>query len=261
MGRLPVRTIILALVFALAIAIGARALTVSVAEFRLVADPENLVEASFVLLNDEPRTVDVSLVVTDWDDNSDGVTVIHAVGTVSRSCGTWMTVDASSFSLGAFEERTIRIQARVPPDVRGTYWAGFLARIGSAAEATIAPTDVAVSSEALVRFFVTVPPAEEEAAVTELRVLSLEPFRVETRLSNTGDTRLCDVEGIVSLEGPSGQETSFSLPTVNVLPGHSLDVDMELPWQVDRSGLYLLRVVFDYGAETLIAGQIVVRVP
>ena len=247
--------------FALAIGICARALTVSVAEFRLVADREDLVEASFVILNDEPRSVDVSLAVVDWDDNSDGVTEVFALGTVSRSCGAWIAADASSFSLGPYEERTVHIESRVPSDVQGTYWAGLLARIGSAAGEPIASTDVAVSSEALIRFFVTVPPADEEAAVTELRVLSLEPFRIETRLSNTGNARLSDVEGVVSLEGPAGQELSFASPIVNVLPGHSLDVDMELPWQVDRPGVYLLRVVFDYGAETLIAGQIVVRVP
>jgi hypothetical protein len=91
--------------------------------------------------------------------------------------------------------------------------------------------------------------------------LSLEPFRIETQLSNTGDARLSDIEGVVSLEGSSGQQMSFSPPTVNVLPGHSLDVDIEPPWQVDRPGLYLLRVVFDYGAEALVAGQMVIRIP
>ena len=239
--------------------VSARALTVSVAEFRLTASPETEIATSFVVFNDEPRAVELSLTITDWDDGADGVTRLFPVGEIERSCGAWLHVDARSFSLAAFEERTVNVRVRVPTAVRGTHWAGLV--VHAAPPAGGATADIDVIGEALVRLFVTVPPAEESAAVIGLSALSLQPLRVLACIANTGDARLVDVQGLVSVEGPTGRAASFSLPPLNLLPGHSLDIEAEAPWGLDMPGLYLVRVVFDYGAESLVAGQIVVRVP
>ncbi len=243
-----------------ACAIVGNGLTVSVAEFRLTVNPESEAVASFIVLNDEPRAAAFSLLLSDWDDGPDGVTRLFPVGEIGRSCGAWLDADTVSLSLAAFEERTVNVRVHVPTGVRGTYWAGLVVRAASPAD-DAASADVHVIGEALVRFFVTVPPAEESAAVTGLSALSVLPLRVLTRIANTGDARLADVQGLVSVEGPTGQVASFSLPPLNLLPGHSLDIEAEAPWGLEASGPYVLRVVFDYGAESLVAGQIVVRVP
>ncbi|MCX6092645.1 MAG: hypothetical protein NTX23_07250 [Candidatus Bipolaricaulota bacterium] len=238
--------------------VSARALTVSVAEFRLTASPETEIATSFVVFNDEPRAVEVLLTITDWDDGADGVTRLFPVGEIERSCGAWLDVDVVSFSLAAFEERTVDVRVRVPTAVRGTHWAGLVIRATSPASAA---ADIDVIGEALVRLFVTVPPAAESATVTGFSALSVQPLRVLARIANTGDARLVGVQGLVSVEGPTGQVASFSLPPLNLLPGHSFDIEAEAPWGLDMPGLYLVRVVFDYGAESLVAGQIVVHVP
>ncbi|MCX6101316.1 MAG: hypothetical protein NTV92_07845 [Candidatus Bipolaricaulota bacterium] len=237
----------------------ARALTVSVAEFRLTASPETEIATSFIVFNDEPRAVEFSLTITDWDDGPDGVTRLFPVGEIERSCGAWLDVDVLSFSLAAFEERTVNVRVRVPAGVHGTHWAGLVVRAGSPAGGAAAGIDVI--GEALVRLFVTVSPAAESATVTGFSTLSVQPLRVLARIANTGDARLVDVQGLVSVEGPTGQAASFSLSPLNLLPGHSFDIEAEAPWGLDMPGLYLVRVVFDYGAESLVAGQIVVHVP
>jgi hypothetical protein len=243
---------------ALFIEVPADALTVSVAEFRLTANPETEMAVSFVVFNDEPRAFQLSLTITDWDDGADSVTRLFAVGEIERSCGAWLEVDTVRLSLAAFEESTVNVHVRVPTSVHGTHWAGLVVR---ASPADGVAADIDVVGEALVRLFVTVPPAAESAEVTGFSALSVQPLRVLARIANTGDARLVDVQGLVSVEGPMGQAMSLSLPALNLLPGHSFDIEAEVPWGLDVPGLYLLRVVFDYGGESLVAGQIVVRVP
>jgi len=260
---LGTRTRILALAVGLAVqgSLAACALTVSVAEFRLVAAPNGSVEASLVVLNDEPRGVVLSLQVTDWDDAPDGVTHLLPIGDVGRSCSRWLDIDTTIFSLAAFEERVVTVVVRVPDGARGTYWSGLL--VSAAPTGVSSDSGGGISSEALVRLFVTIPPTDARASVTALSVLSFAPLRVHAQLTNLGDVRLSDVTGVLTLERSSGPAISFPLPQINVLPGHSADVDTVLTWQpdADDAGLFLVRAVFDYGGESLVAGQIVLRAP
>jgi hypothetical protein len=247
------RVAFLALVLVSWASVAVGALTVSVAEFRLVAGAGDKIAAAFVVVNDQPRAVALSLSVTDWDDDPGGVTHLFPVRTVERSCGSWLELEELSFLLGPSEERTLNFVLRVPLDTKGTHWAGLLIREAS--------PFASVASESLVRVFVTVPPAESSAAVTDVSVISLVPFRVSARLANTGDVRVCGVQGLVSVEGPEGHVASLLLSPFNLLPGHAIEVGGEAEWGLDSSGTYVVRVVFDYGAEALVAGQVVVRIP
>ncbi len=251
----------LAIGLAVQVGLSARALTVSVAEFRLAAAPDSSVLASFIVLNDEPQAVSIAVSVTDWDDGRDGVTHLYPAGSVDRSCSPWLTVDATTFTLAPFDERAVNVVVRVPEGVRGTHWAGFLVRSAPESPQAVSIADVAISSEALVRLFVTIPPAAGDLSVTKLSVVAVDPFRIRVGLANGGDARLPDITGIASVEGQTGAELSFPLPAVSVLPGRSLDVEAELPWRPDEAGIYLVRAVFDFGAEILVAGQIVFRIP
>jgi len=45
----------------------------------------------------------------------------------------------------------------------------------------------------------------------------------------------------------------------SLLPGSCATVSVRAPWTTDASGMYLVRAVSDFGGDTLIAGQIVIR--
>lgn len=247
------RITLLALVLVSNASVAVGALTVSVAEFRLAAGAGDRISASFVVVNDQPRAAAFSVSVTDWDDDPDGVTHLLPVRTVERSCSPWLELEALDFLLGPSEERTLHFALRVPLDTKGTHWTGLLIREAS--------PPASIASESLVRVFVTVPPADLSAAVTDVLVVSLVPFHVCARLVNIGDARLCAVQGLVSVEGSEGDVASLPLSPFNLLPAHSADVEGEAEWGLVSSGTYVVRVVFDYGAEALVAGQILVRIP
>lgn len=228
------------------------ALTVSVAEFRLAAGPDSEATYSFVVVNDEPRLVDFTVSICDWDEDADGVTRVTPAGTVARSCAAWIAMDVESLRLGPLEERLVEFTVRVPPGVSGTYWAGCVIRDGSS---------TGVASELLVRIFVDVPPTELRAAVVDVSVQGIAPLKVTARLANLGNTRLCDIQGLLAVEATTGDVVSCELVPFHLLPAHSQVVTAEAPWDLSASGTYLVRMVFDYGAQSLVAGQIVVRVP
>lgn len=226
-------------------------LTVSIAQFRLAAEPESEVSGSFVVLNDEPRSVDFTVLVVDWDEDSDGV--LHTVpgGGVERSCAMWLEADTRSFRLAALEERAVDFTVRVPPHVSGTYWTGLVVRASSAGS---------VATESLIRIFVDVPPAPLRAAIVSLSVLALSPFRVVARVANLETSCLYDVQGLITVEGTEGDVASCALAPFRLLPQHARDVEEVAPWGLESAGTYIVRLVFDYGADALVAGQIVVRV-
>jgi hypothetical protein len=229
------------------------ALTVSVAEFRLAPEAGSQMETSLIVANDEARDVVVSIRLTDWDDGPDGVTRLLDVGDVERSCSSWVALSESDLALGPREESALHFAIRIPEDARGTYWTGLVLRDVS--------VSAAIASESLVRIFVTVPPSRLDAAVTNLSVVSLAPFCVTARLENLGDARFCDVEALASVEGPGGDVASLSLAPFNLLPGHAREVAGATSWGLDIPGTYVVRLVFDYGGDALVAGQIVLRVP
>lgn len=244
-------TLIVALI-ALIVPQAASGLTVSVAEFRLVAGEAGDVAAQFSVRNDEPTPTSLSVSVTDWDDGPDGVTRMAPPGEMARSCSLWIAALPSVVTLEPHEERILSLAVRVPEGERGTYWSGLVLREGDAAGL--------VSREILVRVFVAVGHASPQAAVTELVVVQTSPLRVTVRAESLSDVRLCDVQGLLSVEGAAGGSATFQIAPFHVLPMHARRVDVDTTW-FPPPGTYLVRAVLDYGAEALVAGQIVLTVP
>ncbi|MEW5825373.1 MAG: hypothetical protein AB1778_00920 [Candidatus Bipolaricaulota bacterium] len=233
-------------------------LTVSVSEFDLAATPCEQRTLTFVVLNDEPRSALLEIVIVDWDEAPDGTTKLFPVGDVDRSCGMWIAVPSGQLALAPFEEAEVTISLEVPPGVRGTYWSGLLVR---AAMPAAPAAGLVVSREALVRLFFTVSPATRSTAVTDMEVVSVEPFSASVELENAGETRVRFREAIVTVEGPARAVRTVVLPATDVLPGRTVRLSTSAPWGLAESGIYIIRAVFDDGGETLIAGQIAVRVP
>lgn len=238
----------------------AAGLTVSIAEFSFIVHPEGRVAASFVVANDAPYAVTLDIAVTDWDETPDDVTLLLPVGSVDRSCGRWLEVGASRLVLAAFEEAEVVFAARVPPGARGTYWAGVAVR-EIPSTASVPGNAFILLPEAIVRVFVDVPPTTSAAAVTWLAVTGTRPFCVEIRIENSGDARLRFTSAVVTIDGPEGTQRALALPFATALPGRIVALSAQATWDIDLPGLHIIRAVLDFGGDTLIAGQVAVRVP
>jgi hypothetical protein len=245
----------------LSLAPGAAGLTVSVSEFALSVGAGEAADATFTILNDEPVSVRVRIALSEWDEDQDGVTVLRPAGSVARSCSSWIHTESwEDVLLEPFDEVQIRLSIAAPLGARGTYWAGLLVTPSPGGEPT--PTEgIAVAGELLVKIYVTVPPGETAAEVAFLDVGGLQPLWVTVRVHNSGSVRLSGVSGVLSVKDASGAEVSVQLPIIDVLPGHSIDLRIDTEWGITQSGIYLVSAVVDFGAEYLIAGQVVVRVP
>ena len=243
----------------LAVGWTAFAMTVSVSEFEFAGPPGSDVDDTFVVWNDESRDVSFDVGVVDWVDTVYGVTELADPGTQTRSCSTWIHLDTTSGRLSPGSESEIAFSVSIPEDVSGTYWAGLL--VETAASETEHRGDVTLSRHFLVRVFITVPPADAQGRVTGVRPRGLAPLWVEIDFSNTGNTRLKGVVGLVVVETSSGDVLcELPMAAFDVLPGETVLRIVSSDLSLHQTGLYAIRAVLDFGGEYLVAGQSVVHV-
>jgi hypothetical protein len=162
--------------------------------------------------------------------------------------------------LAPFDEVQVRVSILVPTGARGTYWSGLRIARNPDGEA-IPAQEIAIAGEFFIKLYITVPSGEIDADVAGLEVGGLQPLWVVVLLHNSGSVRLSGVSGVLSVKDASGAELSAPLPIVDILPGHSIDIRIDTEWRITLPGIYLVRAVVDFGAEYLVAGQVVVRVP
>ena len=253
--------ILLAITLALlSLARATEGLTVSVAEFSLSVGAGETTDATFTILNDEPIAAWFRIESTEWDEDEDGVTVLRPDGSVARSCAPWILAGPLEGVLDPFAEVQVRISILVPTEARGTYWSGLRIARNPGGEA-IPAQGIVVAGEFLVKLYMTVPLGEIDAEVVGLEVGGFQPLWATLRVYNGGSVRLSGVFGVLSVKDASGAELSAPLPIVDILPGHSIVIRVDTEWRITQPGSYLVRAVVDFGAEYLVAGQVVVRVP
>jgi len=252
--------VLLSSVLALAlVSVAVHAITVSVSEFELSGSPASEVRAGFVVLNDDARDVSFDVHVVDWMNDLDGITQFANPGTQTRSCAAWIRLDANSAVLSPSAEFEIVFSVEIPDDVSGTYWAGLLV------DASLMDEDAEGTIELwrrfLIRVFVTVPPAVAEGRVTNVKRRGLSPLNVEIGFLNSGNTRLKDVFGLVTVEASSG-DVLLELPIVpfDILPGEEVQRTVASDWSLQQEGIYAIRAVLDFGGDVLVAGQSVFRI-
>jgi len=243
----------------LAVGWTACAMTVSVSEFEFAGPPDSEVHDAFVVWNDESRDISFDVGIVDWVNTVYGVTELEDPGTQSRSCSTWIHLDTTSGRLSPGSESVISFSVSVPEDVSGTYWSGLL--VETVASEMESRGDVTLSRQFLVRVFVTVPPADARGRVTGVRARGLAPLWVEIDFSNTGNTRLKGVSGLVVVETSSGGVLlELPMAAFDVLPGETALRIVSSDLSLRHVGLYAVRAVLDFGGEYLVAGQSVVHV-
>ena len=235
------------------------AVSVSVSEFDLQVRPGSSLSSEFFVFNEELEPIEVTLELVDWDDTADGAIAFFAPGDHARSCAPWISVGSETLTILPGEEARIELSIDVPSGERGTRWCGLLLGIRPAdahAEGTIRGL-----RRFLVKIFQTSLPASEAAAVAGLEVGGLSPLTAAVRFRNDGEVRLTEVTGLVRVESASGKGIfDETIQAFHLLPGHEMTIIVETRWSLNDPGVYLLRAVFDYGAEALVAGQTAFRI-
>jgi hypothetical protein len=236
------------------------AVSVSVSEFDLRGEPGEEVRASFSVFNDDAEAVDVEISIADWDLDVDGVTRFHPPVAIPRSCASWLDVAPTRFLLPPDGEAEIVVSLRIPEAARGTYWTGLLVRVTTASSES-SRDDLQPVRQFLVRILQSAMPLSPDGAVRGVRIGGLMPLGVEIRFENTGDALLAGVNGLVAVEDRSGVRLGeISIPPFDVLPGTAANRVVHWDAEPLPAGDYLVRAVVDFGADHLVAGQIVLRV-
>jgi len=236
------------------------AVSVSVSEFDLRAKPGEEVGVSFSVYNDDADPVDVEITIVDWDLDVDGATRFHPPETIARSCAEWLNVAPTGFRLLPEAEAEVLVRVAVPEEVRGTYWTGLLVRIVTSG-AGVEPGGLRPVRQFLVRILQSVAPVSPDGAVRAVRAGGLAPLCVEVRFENTGDALLSDVTGLVVVEDRDGERLGeIPISPFDVLPGTFVDRVVQWDAVPLPTGAYLVRAVLDFGADYLVAGQLVLRV-
>lgn len=97
--------------------------------------------------------------------------------------------------------------------------------------------------------------------ITDIEILKLVPFEISFRFVNQGTSQLNNVQGRVILRDQLGKIIEvIPVDAFSVLPGQDKEVVTSSRWGFQQTGIYLLEVVLDLGADALIANSLAFRI-
>ena len=243
------------------------AITISNGAIQIKMDPGQEASSSFVIGNNEGKTLNLKVSAVDWHQTPSGGLKLEAPGSLPRSMESWIDVSPSLFVLNAEGTQEVRFTVNVPEDATGTYWVGLLVEVEDQSNAGGQGEGVGLSigTNFLVKVFVdTFPGRQPDAQLTGVRHLGLNPLTMEVTFANTGNIQLENVRGRVEIRNFEGNTIkSMPIKEFTVLPGdtrnlHAVDDanlgDTLLP------GRYLALAVLDFGNDFLLGGQLVFEI-
>jgi hypothetical protein len=206
---------------------------------------------------DQPRTVFRAHVEDFWRSEDGKQSFYRPPGTLSRSCGKWVTLDPVEAAVDPGRSLDIRLTVAVPADVGpGGYWC--VLTVDEVPDPAAAPTGVAIRflASVSVAVYVTIEPAQRSARIVGVQ---LDGDQAVVTVENTGDTPL-PVEGRVEFFLPGAEKplTSVPIPRSGLLPEpvRRATMAVALPARdVLPSGRYRVRVLLDIGLDHLIGVQ------
>jgi Subtilase family len=97
--------------------------------------------------------------------------------------------------------------------------------------------------------------------ISQIDIVTLIPFQVSFRLSNSGSTPLSNVGGQAILSDQFGQMIDvLPIDPFSVSPGGSKAVSTASRWEFQNTGVFLLEVALDLGAGVLISNSLAFRI-
>lgn len=240
----------------------ARAVTIqaSFTPIRVTALPGQTITTSYELkLQAGDPVARFKVDVQDWWRSEDGQQSFYvAAGSLSRSCGKWVSANPRESSVGGGETLHVQLSIEIPEGVRsGGYWCALsVDEVPDPLTAT--PEGVAVRFLASVStgIYINVNPIERGADILSVDVTG---ERAVARIANTGNTPLV-VEGRFEFmkSGAKAPVAVVDLPR-NVLLTEPIATGLYGGALPDRStlpaGHYLVRLIVDVGLDHYIAVQ------
>jgi len=103
--------------------------------------------------------------------------------------------------------------------------------------------------------------APSRGGITDIEIVDLVPFEISFRFANRGPSQLNDVTGRVILGDPRGQRIEvIPIDRFSVSPEEDKAIVVSSRWGFQRTGIYVLEVVLDLGADALISDSLAFRI-
>ena len=178
--------------------------------------------------------------------------------TVNHSCIDWITLSHTRFTLQPDESQEVQVEVATPLHFSGAYWATIFVESQPRVSSTEG-IQIASIYRTAIKVFVTAPGTQHLAGeVTKVAVINTEELEIQFSFANTGNVSLAPA-GTIEIIDRSG-EVVLSLPieTFYVLPGsYAITTVNSDPLAV---GIYQVRVMIDYGGDSLAGGVRAFRV-
>jgi len=226
---------------------------------RVHASPGQVINRAFWLtLAREENPTRFKAHVEDWWRSEDGKQSFYRdPGTLSRSCGKWVTLNPVEATVAGGETLNVRVTIAVPGGARpGGYWCALT--LDEVPDPLAQPNGVGVRflASVSVGVFVYIGPLDQRARITAIEV---HPDRAAITLRNEGDCPL-GVEGRFEFipTGAAEPRVLVPIPRGTLLPEPVntaiLSVGLPAPDALP-AGRYLARAILDIGLDHYIGAQ------
>lgn len=264
----------MALGIAAILGVGAWALRISPVAFDLVIPAGVSTTFSFQVANDEAEPLGFQVRLCDWIRDITGANhFCEEAGEVPRSATGWVEVGPTQFVLSPGESQEIRLTLTAPeaaPDgspLDGSYWTAVMVEAVPQTEEGEQPgTEVVVKRRFGLKIIATIAGTGHlDGQIVALERRGLNPLWVVLEFENRGTLNMKEVQGRVEVRDVRG-ETLETIPVepFPVLPGYARRVIAQSarpPGERLPAGDYVLLAILDYGGDTLVGAQLLLRVP
>jgi hypothetical protein len=247
------------LILAACAPVSATSFTATLTSIRITARPGEVQTREFRLTLDKGQLkTRFNARMEDWWRSEDGTQSFYKEpGTLTRSCGKWVTLNPVEVELLPAETMTIRLTVTASSEAEpGGYWCVLTVDEIPDPLAVLEGVGIRFMASVSVGVFVNIGEQKRAAEITAVEVLN---DSAVVKLRNDGNTPLA-IEGRFEFVKPGATEPTAVVPltrnlllTQPILTGAfsaRLPDDTVLP-----SGRYLVRAIIDYGVDHFIGTQ------
>ena len=247
------------LILAACAPVSATSFTATLTSIRITARPGEVQTREFRLTLDKGQLkTRFNARMEDWWRSEDGTQSFYKEpGTLTRSCGRWVTLNPVEVELLPAETMTIRLTVKASSEAEpGGYWCVLTVDEIPDPLAVLEGVGIRFMASVSVGVFVNVGEQRRAVEITAVEILNDSAI---VKLRNDGNTPLA-IEGRFEFVKPGATEATAVVPLVRnllltqpILTGAysaQLPDEMVLP-----SGRYLVRAIIDYGADHYIGTE------
>jgi len=214
-------------------------------------------------VGDEPSRVKISQ--GDWNEDLYNRDRYFSPGALERSGANWMMSSPESFSLRPQETKEVRVEVTVPEDnkLSGSYWSLlFVEEESTPTKAENGQTGINTIVRYGVKVFVALENTQiMNGAIANMSISTAENNELlfEITFENKGNVLLHPM-GYLEIRNEEGETIKdLNIDRFSVLPEHS-EISKMLTEKPKDVGQYTALAVLQFGADYLVAGELVFKV-